>query len=266
MLHEDIDDTHLCIKCNATIIGLDNYIQHRKSNCLTQHVDFPESNDDFEKTSKSLPDAYDLPYNMGADVFFSSLQLQSSSKRTSSSQMQSYPSTSGKTFSQQNRVLTRKATLTLLQNDDEWIEITGGKKMELLPFQPESPTFEEYDDDDDDEDYIPTTHTGGKWKPGNQPNKYRNASLWDDQDESEATGGKWRPGSRPSKLASMRKTYQHDDDEVPTTGGKWKPGSTPKSTWDYFDPIDTGRGHSPPPSHTKGKWVPGTKVCWHFFV
>ena len=31
----DDDDTHLCIRCNAKIIGLENYVEHRKSFCST---------------------------------------------------------------------------------------------------------------------------------------------------------------------------------------------------------------------------------------
>lgn len=31
---EDLDeDTHLCIKCSRTIVGLENYVRHRKSHC-----------------------------------------------------------------------------------------------------------------------------------------------------------------------------------------------------------------------------------------
>lgn len=35
MEDDDDDDTHLCMRCSANIIGLDNYVAHRKSFCST---------------------------------------------------------------------------------------------------------------------------------------------------------------------------------------------------------------------------------------
>lgn len=53
---EDEDDTHLCLKCRATITGLDNYVRHRKAGC---------------------PPPIDREPELRADDFFSSLELQS---------------------------------------------------------------------------------------------------------------------------------------------------------------------------------------------
>lgn len=124
MNEDHLEDTHLCIRCNATILGLSKYIDHRKRNCLITgkqnaspktdgrtrisadthvsatlisssnldhsydgfHFTEPEAPSSYlrktaashgGKTSKSLTEAYDLPYELGADLFFSSLQLQS---------------------------------------------------------------------------------------------------------------------------------------------------------------------------------------------
>lgn len=36
-MEDDLDDTHLCIKCNATIIGIEFYISHRRRNCVIRN-------------------------------------------------------------------------------------------------------------------------------------------------------------------------------------------------------------------------------------
>lgn len=37
----DDDDTHICLKCQMTIIGLDNYILHRRSKCTALNLVAP---------------------------------------------------------------------------------------------------------------------------------------------------------------------------------------------------------------------------------
>lgn len=75
--YED-DDTHYCNKCHATINGLDNYVSHRRiGNCRGS-----------DKVVKTVVPLYDCqpstsvtyPEIPNADDFFSSLELQSSSK------------------------------------------------------------------------------------------------------------------------------------------------------------------------------------------
>lgn len=294
MIDTDLDDTHLCIKCNSTIVGLENYVQHRKLNCTikaipinrdivsTDHAygtfDFSvpsaknpkpfnfnydigqsedrdhdhdhhhhETDDSTEKdtsvlqtdSTKSLSEQYDYHYGLGADVFFSSLELQSSAKQKPT------PSIS-KIVSTPNRQRTRKITSTTTgstENDDVWIstnqnrsekllkavsEISGTKKMDsvfsLTHFGQESP--EPYDDDEeDDDDYhdAQRLHTsGGKWKPSEHgiPERHRlitHSPHWYDRDHWEINDD------------------QHAND-------------------------DSNDSLQPPPSYTKGKWVPGTKI------
>ncbi|XP_062547781.1 uncharacterized protein LOC134213148 [Armigeres subalbatus] len=173
-------------------------------------------------------------YELGADLFFSSLELQSSSKKggnlnASTSKLNVTPRSKG-----------RKPTVSLSNTDpeheqdheDDWIppepdseklmkavsDISGTKRVELFPlFQHESPEPSE-DESDDDEDYDapPRTHTGGKWKPENRPSSSQ-WHHWPDQD------------------AHLDKSIEQEDDE------------------DY-------KSFSPPPGHTKGKWVPGSKI------
>ncbi|XP_017891859.1 zinc finger protein 845-like [Ceratina calcarata] len=70
--YEDDDDTHFCIKCHLTIHGLENYVRHRQSGC--------RSPDDKNETVPTTPTTVSYPEILNADAFFSSLELQSSSK------------------------------------------------------------------------------------------------------------------------------------------------------------------------------------------
>ncbi|XP_055907356.1 zinc finger protein 546 [Eupeodes corollae] len=245
MLEEDLDDTHLCIKCSATIVGLDNYVQHRKTNCVgiksgTRATIVAEADDTYGgfeypgasgyvkndveavvggKTSKTLNDPYDLPYELGADVFFSSLQLQSVQA--------SGAGNAGKTSSIQQIGSSRKVANSGRDETegDDWQDVEQNnsdslmkvvrdigetKKYEAI-FQPiafshgfpeaeqsddEDEDIDEFDeDDDDDEDYVPTPYSGGKWKPGSQPPPPRSGGKWKGKAQSQAvpssSGGKW---------------------------------------------------------------------------
>lgn len=288
MLDQDLDDAHLCIKCNATIEGLENYINHRKINCITKSIQVvnrggggggesvvkhafestfaftepiktekpfnfsyeiissqaqqqqqqQECKDENTSFKTDKPISEDYNYGLGADVFFSSLELQSSTKPKPSSA----PSTS-----KQNtlRLRTRKSatasTHSETAHDDEWInehtggtdkllkavsDISGTKKVDsmfsLIRFQQDSPDpYDDEDDDDDDDGYhIPSrTHTGGKWKPHERPALMTSSPHWDDREQ-------------------------------------WEMVAEEHSTADEF-----AYDINPPPSYTKGKWVPGTKIA-----
>ncbi|XP_053673659.1 zinc finger protein ZFAT [Anopheles nili] len=326
MLHEEdteLDDTHLCIKCGGTVVGIENYIKHRKANCaqpnaarssgegsgdgaVTEPIGntdqrnadgtttepapeppAPYGTFDFTETIKEQPEHhkkvpsygyhnYELEshhhhhhhhhhradksevnyeYELGADLFFSSLELQSSSKpRTSASATtptasvpppslppvtsgtpQSGPGTSGTAAKPKPK--TRKGSAPEQEHPDhplpdDWLaapnesdkllkavsDISGHKKVDLYPiFHQESPDPSEEDsDEEEDYDAPPRTHTGGKWKPENRPS----AAQW----------RHWRP--EPLE----------------------KPDPEPAEDEECF------KSFSPPPGHTRGKWVPGSKI------
>ncbi|KAF7381190.1 hypothetical protein HZH68_016065 [Vespula germanica] len=73
--YEDDDDTHFCIKCHLTIHGLENYVRHRQSGCRP-----PDDKTETARESPSTPTTISYPEILNADAFFSSLELQSSSK------------------------------------------------------------------------------------------------------------------------------------------------------------------------------------------
>ncbi|VVC98674.1 unnamed protein product [Leptidea sinapis] len=236
--HEDDDDTHLCIKCNATVIGIDNYVKHRKERCGKL------------KNDKSLAsiDPLEPTYSLGADVFFQSLELQSSVKKSSSLSRLTPPNPIYKTtvdtkttpaIASTSRDIPRMSPLENNLRGEDWIgghslkiETSEDNQMKLIKAvasisgaakkDPPSSSYisytdykgdddlEESDDTEDEEEEEPSQSV--KWKP---PPNY--------------TGGKWRPDSP-----------DHDD---------WEPDP---DTHDRDDDYD-----APPPSHTKGKWVPG---------
>ncbi|XP_058816253.1 zinc finger protein 335-like [Topomyia yanbarensis] len=283
MFHEEVelDDTHLCNKCGRTVVGLENYIKHRKVSCVQPKpatvtitsgpsprigteqgytsFDFGEGIKDPEH-HKKLPNYsfnYDLEthhsdpvqrpdsktdykndvnydYELGADLFFSSLELQSSSKKTNIH-------SSATKLNAPIRAKVRKPTTSMSNTDpdhehdheDDWIaphhaseklmkavsEISGNKKVESMFsfFEHESPEpSEDESEEDDDFDAPPRTHTGGKWKPENRP-----------------ISSQWRHW--PDQEGQLDKSTEHEEEE------------------EY-------KSFSPPPGHTKGKWVPGSKI------
>ncbi|KAH0810320.1 hypothetical protein GEV33_012471 [Tenebrio molitor] len=283
MIADYDDDTHFCLKCHSTILGLDNYVNHRKTGCSKNVVDLPKS----PLPSQLLPP--DDSFNLKADDFFSSLELQSSTKKLA-------PSSSGKNFS---GILTRSKTTAAIQastpqKDNQeipqsksgknvWI---GGHQLKLgygdnqsklikavdnLERRKEDPPkigvyeesdvdSEDYDFDvdesseDDNHDAPPRNHTGGKWKPSS-PIQWSRPQDWSVPPPT-YTGGKWKPST---KRASPPPSH---------TKGKWKPSYplSPKDTYDFPPPTFTGSKWSqskarheydvPPSNHTKGKWKP----------
>lgn len=270
MIGDYEDDTHFCLKCHTTILGLDNYVNHRKTGCAKNVLDLAKS----PLPSQLLPT--DESFGLKADDFFSSLELQSSNKKLT-------PSSSGKNFS---GILTRSKTTAVIQASKEqevgpsksgknvWI---GGHQLKLgsgdnqaklinavdnlerrkeeLPkigIYEESEDSEDYDfadeeSSDDDQDAPPKNHTGGKWKPSS-PIQFADWSI----PPPSYTGGKWKPSPKLLPPPSHTK-------------GKWKPSSSlsPKEPYDFPPPTFTGSkwSHSkaqiPPATHTKGKWKPG---------
>lgn len=334
MLEDLEDDTHLCIKCSQTIVGLENYVQHRKNNCNknsavstslnreiinTNHpyqsfgFNEPSSSvvkhdkqynfnyeiesvhhghDDVvsdarhilpspmhasEKASdyktdpnKSLTESYDYNYGLGADVFFSLLNLQSSSKiktQTVTSNTAVDNASTSMIKSESERIMHSKTndTTDLSHNSghmDDWIgsgtattsgtdklmkavnEISGTKKLAY-----DSPHYSfEYSHDHGSPDIAATEFEDDEIDDDNE-----NDLVEEDEDipPHNHTGGKWRPSER--NLQSTTRWYERwdiSDNPIPN-------GSTTGSNEELADNVDE---FDPPPSYTKGKWVPGTKI------
>lgn len=324
MLEDLDDDTHLCIKCSCTIVGLENYVRHRKTQCSKSvssaaslnreiigtnhsyrsfefteppsvkhdkqfnfnyeiesvHPDHEDSHDDVvtntdilpssmhqsEKVTsdyktdpnKSLSESYDYNYGLGADVFFSLLNLQSSSKTKIQAVTTNVSAEGTSLMKDTDKMLQSKQPdpgLVHSEHMDDWINsgasnsgtdklmkavnaISGTKKpvydsphysYEYTHGSPEHT----YDDDDDEivvdlDDVPPHTHTGGKWKPSESNHRSMQSASrwyerWDISDEN-----------NPLQLASASGSHE--------------------------ELLGNSDEYNPPPSHTKGKWVPGTKI------
>ncbi|KAG9428805.1 zinc finger protein [Apis mellifera carnica] len=76
--YEEDDDTHFCIKCHLTIHGLENYVRHRQSGC--RPPDDKNVSVWVSPATPASPTTVSYPEILNADAFFSSLELQSSSK------------------------------------------------------------------------------------------------------------------------------------------------------------------------------------------
>lgn len=254
--HEDDDDSHLCIKCNATIIGLEEYVKHRKERCGKKYETI--------KSAKVLPDLD--TWRLGADVFFQSLELQSSVKKpllTPPIPVSTKPShvvdtTKALVVASTSRDIPRMSPLDSNLRGEDWIgghslrignseadnqtklinavaSISGAVKKDIpsssysivpYDFKGDEDTDEASEDSEEDDEEEPPV-SGGKWKP-----------------PPHHTGGKWRPDS-PDHEDWDAKAEEH-------TGGKWRllPVDTVENEEDY---------DAPPPGHTKGKWVPGAQ-------
>ncbi|XP_045785022.1 zinc finger protein Xfin [Maniola jurtina] len=238
--HDDDDDNHLCIKCNATIIGLDNYIKHRKQNCGKPKND--------PKPDLPTIDPLEPSYSLGADVFFQSLQLQSSVKKSPLSRLtppaQTPKATDKKTahaVASTSRDIPRMSPIESNLRGEDWIgghslrigsnednqtklinavaSISGSVKKDLPSTSYNISTYNDYKGDDESEESDDS----------------------EDDEEEEAHDVKWKPSPN-------------------YTGGKWRPASPEHEDWDMKDEQDHDRDYdydAPPPEHTKGKWVPG---------
>ncbi|KAJ8725959.1 hypothetical protein PYW08_004142 [Mythimna loreyi] len=252
---DDDDDSHLCIKCNTTIVGLDNYVKHRKQRCGKLKPEDP-------KPELPAIDTLEPSYSLGADVFFQSLELQSSVKKTSLSRLTPPIPISKPNLDRKSSLVVASTSrdiprISLLENNlrgEDWIgghslrigsnednqtklinavaSISGAVKKDIptssynintYDYKGDEESDESEESDDEDEEDHPS---GAKWKP---PPNY--------------TGGKWRPASPEHEDWDMREEQEH-------TGGKWKPIMPDNNERD--EDYD-----APPPGHTKGKWVPG---------
>lgn len=234
MLGDLEEDTHLCIKCSVTIVGLENYVRHRKSNCskrvsatnslnrdiidathsyrsfefsaeppsgkhdkqffnyeiesVAQHHHHDDSHDGVvsagnilqsplhsEKVSdyktdpnKSLTESYDYNYGLGADVFFSSLNLQSSSKMTKPQSATQNVNAEGASTSGTENLMkavnaisgTKKVSYDSPQYSYEFKYTHDQDHGSPLPHTTEYDDEEDDEIVDEDDDAPPHTHTG----------------------------------------------------------------------------------------------------------
>ncbi|KAL0272671.1 UNVERIFIED_CONTAM: hypothetical protein PYX00_005548 [Menopon gallinae] len=80
-----MEDSHYCLKCGLTLVGLENYINHRKEPCESKMYEAMSC--DVAKIEEDKIGPESKTENVEADDFFSSLELQSSSKTTNATHL-----------------------------------------------------------------------------------------------------------------------------------------------------------------------------------
>ncbi len=261
MLNQDLDDTHLCIKCNSTIDGLESYIRHRKINCTDKTIQINRDivHEDHAYYEFSVPQPKDdkqfsFPYDMGQHSPSTSGKDQSSEYKSNSNKSlsESYDyslglgadvffsslelQSSSKQKSVQNKnpstkVRTRKTTAAIIashEHEDIWINgpsvsaISGTKKDSIFSLRfPQDSDDDEEEDDDDD---------------------------YHDAPPRTHTGGKWKPEHAVHQERHRLSSPQWDERD------QWSLSEEQQHNEDYGEDLDLQ------PSYTKGKWVPGTKI------
>ncbi|XP_049798217.1 zinc finger protein 628 [Schistocerca nitens] len=224
-MEEEDDDTHLCLKCRATITGLDNYVQHRKAGCPPRQGQ-----------------------ELRADDFFSSLELQSSAKKAAAAS--ATPGTAAGSNERAGRDTDEEEEEEEYSDGEEFADFeeegpprghTGGKWRPSAwagggaasPLPPPPPLE------------PPPSFTGGKWRPQLSPQEHRTGSPPHHQQEASggsSTSGRWpeteQPKEQQQQQQQARSRQEPEDDDEEEEGG----------------------GGGPPPGHTSGKWVPGGRA------
>jgi len=261
----DVDeDTHVCLRCQSTIIGLDNYIDHKKNICpvsrnkqilntLPSEVDIctylknnlpvtgKENTVTTVTTNVSTPtptvtttsgenarnesDSVTTDFQLRPDDFFSSLELQCNKGQPKSNALSSNGNFEKQSWLKDNNLgfldfdfgsfaANNKAGPDAMgcAGDEEGLEVTNC-------------TISDADSvaSGDENLHPPSSHTGGKWKPGSPP-----------------VGLQWKQSSS----ANCSQT---------TSGSQWRQG------------LQTTIS-PPPPTHTKGKWLPGKRLDRGYFT
>ncbi|ERL86777.1 hypothetical protein D910_04183 [Dendroctonus ponderosae] len=220
------DDAHFCLKCHSTIMGLDNYVTHRKSAaCRKLHPD----------PSKSPLEEVEEEIGLKADDFFSSLELRSSSS------VKPVVSASGKGFS---GILTRSKYSAALQasTSKEPVESKSGKNVWIGGNQ-----LKDLGTGDNQSKLIKAVANLERRKdaaPADSPPRIAGAAVYEDSDDD-------------SEVFDYEEDETSDEDQPPQghTGGKWKP-SSPVPWQAPSSPGGGKRPTCPPPTYTKGKWKP----------
>lgn len=241
----DLEDTHLCIKCNATIIGIDEYVEHRRRNCIVKadqltgqlvrtqqhhsYATFDYTDDDPTVKSANFPFANattKVEGNNGAHSIATSIVLHDPSRvdnyecelgadiffsslelQSSSKIVKSLGSSSSCLKSSANRGRTRKTTGVSSCHTNEA----------------------------DTEDWIDEVH------PVDGSAQLMKAVR-------DISGSRKTDSVYELLRLSQDSPISFDDDDEDDDDE------------DAMEEDQSDEEHVPPPSYTKGKWVPGTKI------
>lgn len=322
---EQVYDTHLCLVCQTMVIGLLNYINHKKNICPSRR---PPDNDkpdtqqqqNYEQTecSTSLTTSHNtfsqseigvtIDSDLGGLVsdhfspgsqtavdpnmvisarktpdrpedFFSSLELQvrpaqrepTNSYVTESSKsdqtLESYgidQSNMGQSSSGANENHQYKMTNDLpISNILSTLDFGSDDDEIDFPFS-EVESFESFSDDSGNELGPPSSHTGGKWRPGEGP--YRSHRPHTGEKHPPTQGGKthttYQKEDHSPNHNVCHLTHQqcHSKSSPSPLGGKWRPSEHGGKCFQETStrPHVCGEPRQfPGRYHLGGKWKPG---------
>jgi hypothetical protein len=274
----DVEDSHLCIRCNQTIIGLQNYVNHRQSNCGAQaksstkhftpnfsifdtHTNKKiQSYDDFtfgderEEEEEYLNDDDEESEEDFVDLDADIDEAQNNKSTKSEFKEYDYDffsslelqcmSTKRKENPQDrrknfnHRIMTRKATAAVMAQNGD--EWIDDSNVVVVRRNKKDERYEKFYQNESNESSD---------SEDSEPTVPRNY-----------TRGKWRPGSRI--LNNFNTKWKSEDIEditkVPTTWDLQENESSNDAN--NLDKSLENDYLNPPPNHTKGKWVPGAKI------
>ena len=247
MDEEDLD-THICLSCQATIIGLGSYIQHKKFDCPAKKTTVQKAPSSVQLTTTTpaftiasplvVPQVPLSGLSTAAAVTSSALSIDVSaggveveatlapSALSLTTTANDTPAIGTNTFSPtSSRVVDPNMVLYNTRPTEDtgppvnWSEFFSSLELQSRGLADKQKADPVSKDDPD------------------QSKTLRIVNLLNDLDFSSDS-----EGFLPSDAEDLLNFSDVDDmDEPPHTGGKWKPGS------------------HPPLSHTRGKWKPGTK-------
>ncbi len=220
-MEEDTTDTHLCLVCHCTVIGLDNYVKHKKKECVgrknqpvvtsavqevagcvataVQAGSSPSkelavsSATDTSNSALASPNTthaiestilmyHDTsPQDISITDFLSSLELQS--RDPAPEQSKPNKDDSAEASNKGNSLDHKSLPITSILND---LEFSDDNEDDL----PNIDTDNLMDLVDDDDHHPPRSHTGGKWRP------------------APPSGGKWKPSGKLLAMSKHRRSQQ----------------------------------------------------------
>lgn len=272
-----MEDSHYCLKCRLTFVGLENYINHRKEPCDSKIYEAMSC--DVVKIEEDKIEPENKTENVEADNFFSSLELQSSSKTSSAAHLNvpnksttgivtrsksllSYPDRipeklESKTIkSPEVRSAKKSRKRKLLNPKKRAPKISAGRKRSLSKDKKDAVQKKQHDADDN------SASSGfEKTKEDDDWNLFNQLVIKKDLDERRATEAPSSIRRYTPELLSISPILELSDDKEADVEKfldvEEYNDDDDDDAYLNLDDVDE-LNYAPPRSHTGGKWKPGS--------
>ncbi len=240
-MDDEDEDTHICLVCHATIVGLENYVTHKKKECTGRKAHPPVTQPSAGRTPQArgtatsaatpLSPSKELAVTTSGSI--AGALTSPNTSRAIESGLLMYDEISTKGFTEflsslelqyrapEQTKPTKEQTGSsnaLPQTEDRLDDHKSLPIASILNDLEFSDDEDENDDlsnidadnlmalvDDEDDKHPPRGHTGGKWRPGAGP----------------PPGGKWKPSGKLFTVSKHRQTQERN------SIGKQMPGDSP---------------------------------------